>query len=694
MPVRLLTRIGDTRDALQWDYYNIEKYVAPPVLLGHNDLIEVLQTLSPDTTDFYKQITNFRMSENAPSADMISSGSVKEIQEANDNTYPIYAWIDNSTSGNAYDILYYTDSNEIIVGSARNLFMNFNNVENIDVQKFNFNSCKDFFQMFYKCEKLKSINYDYALLNASPTNLSYMFYSCYELMTDIHFENMNTSQCTDTSHMFYHCEKIKNINISNWDTSKITDFSSMFSYCESLETFECDPFDFSSAEDISYMLQDINPKLYSEFGEKNISFKIFKNYIEPGKYVEVNNCSNLFTSTIDSQYFYTTTTDHINYINPILYGNFKARKIYNMYLFGTPLLKKCIGPIIIGEFICTQDDPSAPYSSVMLDFCDENLDCPSSYKNICIAIPSWNGVNPQSINFANQYTFSHAKVSNSIIIGCISTLDQIHQNAESGMDPYLNKIEFINHLMSDTQNNVNSSSPLTIFNANKSVYGIFNNASVGKIVYLPSLSDLRYAMDNISNQSSSELTYAVTANTIDLTSNSESITNAFGDHKIKVVLNIYENGSTYSGSPNMMDIGSITFYNKDMYSFYDYTQNSDASPCISITPINGPYFAINTDFASDPDTVKSPSKLLTIYNDDNTLFTDFCCNFIESLTLLVLWTNSETTTFVYETDRIMKSQYYLYDIDNWTNPTVIPTSDPTYGCRMITFGVVRESYYS
>ena len=707
MPVRLLTRIGDTRDEMKWGNFNIEEdsgggQVEPketPTLLPHANFIQALQVLNPDIQDFYKQISAFKISENAPSSDDLLSNNnlITEIQETGEdiNPYPIYAWIDpNSIDGN-YTVLYYTEADEILIKYPAQ-FQDFNNAKQIYMSKFNFNFVTDLSHMFDGCSQMTYIATDNitGFDTSNCTNFSYMFNNC-SSMVNLYCNMFNVSSCTDFSYMFNNCNKAKNIDISGsgWNTSNGINFSYMFSNCYLLEDLTCNAFNFSSATDISYMLQNINPVQYSEFGANNITFKIFENYVTPNQYVEVDNSAGLFRSTIDSQYFYTTTTDHVNYINPIIYGNFKSNTLENMYLFGTPANHNCIGPIIIGDFICTAESPTSTNASPFYGFDDSSLTCPPSYKNICIVNSAENG-----INIANKYVFNNIKISNSIIIGFISesSINIIHSNANTGMDPYLNKVSFINKLMEDNTTNVVNNIK-TIFSSNIDVTGMFDSSVVGGFIYVPSFTDFVYAGTNIDiiggQNPLTSIHFNITATDLVLTNNTAGI-----DPTIKLALCVYNYNSRYYGTINQMNINKLVTYDDAMYNFYDYTQDNSDTPCIRLELINGPYFCINTDFASDTEnTLMVPGgKQLYISNasDSDTLISTMVYSFIETLNKIAFLTNNLQFTLIYEASSIGTGQDFdLYDTDTWTNPTIIPTSDSTYGCQNIIIGTTRQEYY-
>ena len=84
--------------------------------------------------------------------------------------------------------------------------------------------------MFYNCEKLKSVgdisNWDVS----SVTDMSQMFLGCKYFNQDI--SKWDVSNVTDMSHMFFGCASF-NQDLSSWDVSSVTRMSRMFSGCHS-----------------------------------------------------------------------------------------------------------------------------------------------------------------------------------------------------------------------------------------------------------------------------------------------------------------------------------------------------------------------------------------------------------------------------------------------------------------------------
>ena len=256
---RLLTRIGDNRDELQWNNYNIEKYIEPPILVSNSKLKSTLLSLYSDNKQV-SYITSFKRSINPPS----DNTNTVRIDD-NSNGTPIYAWLSNESDS---DILYYTQADKIIVNDGEDLFRNYNNCITIDVDIFDTSNMTDMSSMFYNCSSLTSLNL--SNFNTSKvTKMNAIFYNCSSLLslesnisnwdvsnvttmnnmfslcklTSLDLSNWNTSNVSTMFATFSGCNLLISLNLSNWNTSKLTYTYGMFSHCDSLTTLDISNFD-------------------------------------------------------------------------------------------------------------------------------------------------------------------------------------------------------------------------------------------------------------------------------------------------------------------------------------------------------------------------------------------------------------------------------------------------------------------
>ena len=272
---RLLTRIGETRDEIKWDYYNVDKYVAPPPTLLNNiineyELENKLELLN-NNEDIHYILHSFKRSIDPPSSDTTT------VRIDNDESgTPIYAWI--SSNEPDFDILYYTEAESIIIDNGNNLFswpncrtvdvdifdtsnvtnMNsmFNNagVYSLNLSNFNTSSVTNMRSMFNSCSLLNSLDIS-SFNTTNVTNMSSMFGSCSSLTT-LDVSNFNTSNVTNMNYMFQYCNKLTSLDVSNFNTSSVTDMTYMFGYCRKLTTLDLSNFDTSKVTNMSYMFRD------------------------------------------------------------------------------------------------------------------------------------------------------------------------------------------------------------------------------------------------------------------------------------------------------------------------------------------------------------------------------------------------------------------------------------------------------
>ena len=107
-----------------------------------------------------------------------------------------------------------------------------------DVTKFN--------NLFYKCYKLKSIDFSHF----NPKNLffmNFMFYDCKSLIS-INLSNCNTENVIDMGNMFCGCTSLISLNLSNFNTKNVQNMRYMFSNCTSLKSLNLSNFNTQNVE--------------------------------------------------------------------------------------------------------------------------------------------------------------------------------------------------------------------------------------------------------------------------------------------------------------------------------------------------------------------------------------------------------------------------------------------------------------
>lgn len=277
---RLLTRISDNRDELQWNNYNIEKYIDPPApeISDNNYSTEVQSTLNSKILSLFTgsnigidDITSFSKSNNPP------ADNINYVRIDNNSSTPLYAWIDPESSTG---IIYYTESTSIKLLNGYNLFYNYKSCKTIDVSNWDTSAITSFTGMFQNCTALKSLdlsNIDASkvrgmmsmfsdcssltslnLTNFNPSNITTtngMFYNC-RLLKSLDLSGFNFSNCSDTSSMFYNCSSLTSLNLDNFNASEVTNMFNMFNGCRALTSLNVKHLDISSVTNMQNMFRD------------------------------------------------------------------------------------------------------------------------------------------------------------------------------------------------------------------------------------------------------------------------------------------------------------------------------------------------------------------------------------------------------------------------------------------------------
>ena len=138
--------------------------------------------------------------------------------------------------------------------SVSNMFSGFENVESIDLGRFDTSAATDMSYMFYNCKKLTSLDLS-GFDTSNVTNMMQMFLDCYEL-TSLDLSGFDTSAVTNMHYMFYECKKLTSLDLSGFDTSKVTDMGGMFGRARSLTSIKLSGgFDTSHVVDMSDMFE-------------------------------------------------------------------------------------------------------------------------------------------------------------------------------------------------------------------------------------------------------------------------------------------------------------------------------------------------------------------------------------------------------------------------------------------------------
>ena len=119
------------------------------------------------------------------------------------------------------------------------------NLGNLDFSNFGTAKVEDFSYMFYDCKAMRSIKGLDNWNTKSATDMSYMF-TYDDNLNSLDLSKFDTSQVTTFKAMFAGCAKLASIaGLNNWNTKSATDMSSMFTYDDNLNSLDLSKFDTS-----------------------------------------------------------------------------------------------------------------------------------------------------------------------------------------------------------------------------------------------------------------------------------------------------------------------------------------------------------------------------------------------------------------------------------------------------------------
>ena len=112
------------------------------------------------------------------------------------------------------------------IKSCENMFLNLNNIIEVDLSDFDSSQVTNMAMMFKNCPNLISVDLSNTSRNKLE-NISSMFSSCSNMKT-INFGNIKTSSVIDMEKLFYGCSSLISVDLSSFDTSKVTSFLNVF----------------------------------------------------------------------------------------------------------------------------------------------------------------------------------------------------------------------------------------------------------------------------------------------------------------------------------------------------------------------------------------------------------------------------------------------------------------------------------
>lgn len=137
--------------------------------------------------------------------------------------------------------------------SCLNIFSDLDQVEKIDVSKWDTSKVTDMSRMFANCTSLKELNV--TNWNTSQVkNMGSMFWKCTSLYK-VDANAWNVANVEDLSFMFYNCEQLTALDMHSWDTSKVKNINYMFAGCKHLKTVNTKGWNTKNVEQIDGLFE-------------------------------------------------------------------------------------------------------------------------------------------------------------------------------------------------------------------------------------------------------------------------------------------------------------------------------------------------------------------------------------------------------------------------------------------------------
>ena len=205
---------------------------------------------SDGTLVFYKSIENILNERNGATI-VKQTENISDTQElSEDELKALLFWVGDQDQ--ADQITSVVIDEEIAPKSAKKLFMNLKNIENIiGLNKLNTCNVTTMLDMFRNCSNLKSV--DLSMFNTEKvTTMCRMFALCTSI-EKINISSFNTEEVTNMSGMFYNCGNLKQLDVNNFNTENVTTMGSMFANCSNLEKLDISNWKTTNVEDMSWM---------------------------------------------------------------------------------------------------------------------------------------------------------------------------------------------------------------------------------------------------------------------------------------------------------------------------------------------------------------------------------------------------------------------------------------------------------
>ena len=131
------------------------------------------------------------------------------------------------------------------------MFFECENLESIDLTKYDTTYITNMYCMFYGCSNLKSVDFS-SLKSNNGINMAFTFSNCFLLKT-INFPSNNIINITNLSYTFFVCKSLESLNLSSFNTIKVKDMNRLFGGCSALEAINISSFKTDNVIDMGSM---------------------------------------------------------------------------------------------------------------------------------------------------------------------------------------------------------------------------------------------------------------------------------------------------------------------------------------------------------------------------------------------------------------------------------------------------------
>ena len=118
--------------------------------------------------------------------------------------------------------------------SMVSMFASCTNLKDVNPNKMDVRNVKSFASMFKGCSGLSELNLS-DWNTQSLTNMNYIFTNCTNLQNIYGIGDLNISKCNELQYVFWRCSNLKTIDVKKWDVSRVKNIYSLFTECYALK---------------------------------------------------------------------------------------------------------------------------------------------------------------------------------------------------------------------------------------------------------------------------------------------------------------------------------------------------------------------------------------------------------------------------------------------------------------------------